>query len=72
MKDLKELQKLISYHDMEVVENNNKLYICNSGLISSWRITITPLGLFFRKGYQIENDLVISANEIRKEFFDVI
>ena len=57
---------------MEVIENNNKLYICNCGLIGSWRITITPNGLLFRKGYQIENNLIISANEIRKEYFNVI
>lgn len=72
MKDLRKMQDLINYHDMEVIENNNKLYICNCGLIGSWRITITPNGLLFRKGYQIENNLIISANEIRKEYFNVI
>ncbi len=71
---LKEIDKKINkrYSDLNVVYNKGLLVICGGGYLELWSIAIDQNFLHLRRNYQIDDDLLILANEIRKEYFNVI
>lgn len=60
------------FNDLDIVESFGRLVICNGGYLEMWHIKIDKLTLIFRSGYQLHDDLIILANEIRKEYYNVI
>ena len=48
------------------------LYICGGEHLELWRVKITSHQLTFRPGFDIHEDVIALANEIRKDYYNVI
>lgn len=63
------------FMDMKLVVvsgSNELLAICNSGFEDEWRLAFDKGKIIFRPGHDIHEDLLILANEFRKEYFNVL
>lgn len=63
-----------TFSDMGIVEveSNDTVLICSFGESDFWQIEISKYGLTFRRAYEIHDKLILIANEIRKEYYNVI
>lgn len=54
------------------IVKDDVLYICGGEHMELWKIKITSHQMTFRPGFDLHEDLIAIANNIRKDYFNVI